>query len=425
MRSISKNLILKKISYLMYFLKDARYSFFITRYLLRGITSGMFSPVKYLYLNYLGLDKRAIGLIASLSSITSSCGKVMAGVFPPKRKMFIISLIYGIIAIAFLFMAISSSILGSVLSLVIIALLYGLEYVYLNSLMMSSLKPDTFITFYSTVITLWSLASCFATIIAGFMIDAYGFKSILLTVSFVLIILSLVTHYYGFHYKTYFQSAVSKKGKDRVTFRKRFSIALSYKPYIFYEISTLSRSFAAAMAIPYVYIFLFEISNSYRVITMLASLYPALSLITTAVQPMVGRLVKKISAFRGLTLSFIFFSLYYFILSLINDAFYYLICLFFLCLAILLNNVSIMSFLNELLRNKEKDIYLGISGSISPIPSMAGPIVGGLLINYLKLRGLFLLSALTCAFSLIPLNIAKNLCKMEETSVIEQDSCNG
>ena len=84
-----------------------------------------------------------------------------------------------------------------------------------------------------------------------------------------------------------------------------------------------------------------------------------------------------------------------------------------------------MSFLNELLRNKEKDIYLGISGSISPIPSMVGPIVGGLLINYLKLRGLFLLSALTCAFSLIPLNIAKNLCKMEETSVIEQDSCNG
>ena len=217
----------------------------------------------------------------------------------------------------------------------------------------------------------------------------------------------------------------SKKGKDRVTFRKRFSIALSYKPYIFYEISTLSRSFATAMAIPYLYIFLFEISNSYKVITILASLYPILHLITTAVQPMVGRLVKKISAFRGLVLSFIFFSLYYFILSLINDAFYYLICLFSLCLAILLNNVSIMSFLNELLRNKEKDIYLGISGSISPIPSMVGPTIGGLLINYLKLRGLFLLSALTCAFSLIPLNIAKNLCKMEETSVIEQDSCNG
>jgi len=68
-----------------------------------------------------------------------------------------------------------------------------------------------------------------------------------------------------------------------------------------------------------------------------------------------------------------------------------------------------MSFLHDILGSREKDIYLGVSGSLATLPSMIGPVVGGFIARALELRGVFLSSAIICAVSIVPLLGAKRL----------------
>jgi len=384
---------------------DLRYWFFILRYLLRGIASGMFGSIKYLYLSYVGLGEVVIGVIASFISVASSIGKVVAGFFPPKRRFLTISLVCFIVALSYFLLVFSPVVFVPVL-LIIVSLLYGVEYVCSSSLMMSFFE-DRFTMVYSALMTLWSLSSSASTLVAGFMIGRYGFQLILLSIFFVFLLLSGVAYY--FRRIDLFLEGVGGGEIVASSFYDKLRFALSYRPYVFYEFSTLSLSLAVSMSIPYVYLFLLRLSNSYEVVAILASIYPVLNLIITAVQPLIGRLAERFGSHRVLALSFTFFSLYHLALSLISDAFQYLFCLVFLSLAIPLNNISIMGFLNDILRNKEKDLFLGVSSSLASLPSMVGPVIGGLIAEVLGVRGVFMASALTCITSIVPLFMARRL----------------
>ncbi|HDJ83693.1 MAG TPA: MFS transporter, partial [Desulfurococcaceae archaeon] len=382
-----------------------KYSFFIFRYVLRGIASGMFGSIKYLYLDYIGMDKATIGTVASLSSIASSLGKVIAGTFSSKRKILSILVMNLVIAFAYFLLTFSPVLVVPTL-LVMVSLLYGLEHIYSSSLMMKMFR-NKFATVYSTTITLWSLSSSISTLVVGFIISRYGFRIILLIVSLVFLLLSLVAYRYR-----EIDPVVKNQSRKRNTASSiytRLKLAFSYRPYMLYEFSTLSMSLATSLSIPYVYIFLLKLSNSYEVVTLLASIHPILNLAITAIQPLIGKLADRFGSHRLLAFSFTLFSLYHLTLSQIIDAFQYLLCLALLSLAIPLNNISIMSFLHDILGSREKDIYLGVSGSLATLPSMIGPVVGGFIARALELRGVFLSSAIICAVSIVPLLGAKRL----------------
>jgi len=399
---VMSNDVVKRLNLISILTRKPGYTFFTLRYFLRGIASGMFGSIKYLYLDYVGVEKAAIGAIASLISITSSIGKVVAGAFPPRRKILSISLVNLVIMFTFLLLVFSPTAAVPAL-LAMISLLYGVEHVYSNSLMMEMF--GNFTTVYSIMITLWSLSSSISTLAAGFVISHYGFRPVLLAVSLVFLLLSLV----AYHYRRIDPLVESEKGKENIIsgLYARLKLAFSYRPYVLYEVSTLSRSLAMSMSIPYVFIFLLKLSNSYEVVAILASIYPILNLVIIAIQPLIGKLADKFGSHKLLTLSFALFSLYHLALSLIDNAFQYILCLLLLSLAVPLNNISIMGFLRDILRDREKDVYLGVSGSLAPLPSMVGPAIGGLIAETLGLRGVFLSSAVLCVASIAPLFIAK------------------